>query len=89
MPVPPFRAYRPSLVALAVAAACASPVHAQLVIVPGANNPGPAASASGFGDGGTAGCYDPRGGGTIAGHVSMNMQPGEVVPGSYQCSTSC
>ena len=90
MPVPSFRAYRPSLVALAFAAACAAaPVQGQLSIVPGPNNPVTSATVAGSGDGGLAGCYHPSGGPTLSGHVSINMVPGQLVLGSYSCSTHC
>ena len=90
MPVPSFRAYRPSLVALAFAAACAAaPVQGQLSIVPGPNNRVTSATVAGSGDGGLAGCYHPSGGPTLSGHVSINMVPGQLVLGSYSCSTHC
>lgn len=88
MRLPPFRIGRPALAALALSAACAAPVHGQLVIVPGPNNPDPtAAVGSRLGQGALAGCYHSSGGPAIPGHVSMNFHPGETRDGG--CTTDC
>ena len=81
---------RHTLVALAVAAACAPAAHSTgLLIVSGPSSPAGGTLDDTFGDGGLAGCYHAAAGPTIEGHVSMNMNPGDVVPGSYRCSTIC